>query len=504
MKTVSDTPVTLRSTSGVPGLDDILGGGFIPNRLYLIDGNPGAGKTTLAMQYMMEGARRGEKCLYVTLSETREELESVAVSHGWSLAGVEILELIANETELNTDTQLTMYHPAEVELNQTTRTIIEHVNQVNPSRVVVDSLAELRMLAQNSLRYRRQILALKQFFIGRQSTVLLLDDHTASGTDKQLQSIAHGVIDLEQVAVEFGGQRRRLRVIKFRASGYRGGFHDFSIERGGLVTFPRLVAAEHATEFASSTIASGVTALDLLLGGGPDRGTSTLLIGPAGAGKSTVAIQYAVAAAQRGDHAAIFAFDESTALMAARLDSMGIRFSEGRKKGQVRVKQVDPAELSPGEFTYLVRRAVEEDGAKVIVIDSLNGYLNAMPEERFLVIQLHELLTYLGNQGVTTLMVVAQHGLMGSGMKSPIDASYLADSVVVIRYFENAGHVKKAISVLKKRSGVHEESIRELRFTPKGIELSEPLREFQGILTGVPWRVDHSRGATSFGGGDLE
>jgi circadian clock protein KaiC len=497
----TEVAAATRSTTGVPGLDDILGGGFTPNRLYLIDGDPGAGKTTLALQYLREGARLGEKCLYVTLSETREELESVAASHAWSLEGVEILELIANETELNTDTQLTMYHPSEVELNQTTRTVIETVNRTNPQRVVIDSLAELRMLAQNSLRYRRQILALKQFFIGRQSTVLLLDDQTATGTDKQLQSIAHGVVDLEQLAPEFGGQRRRLRVVKFRASGYRGGYHDFNIERGGIVTFPRLVAAEHGQEFSNSMIKSGVSTLDSLLGGGPHRGTSTLLIGPAGVGKSTIAVQYAVAAAERGDHAVIFSFDESTTLLAARLDSMGIRFSEGRKKGQVRVKQIDPAELSPGEFTYMVRRAVEEDGAKIVVIDSLNGYLNAMPEERFLVIQLHELLSYLSNQGVTTLMVIAQHGLMGAGMQSPIDASYLSDSVVVLRYFEHAGHVKKAISVLKKRSGMHEDSIRELRFSSKGIELSEPLEEFQGILTGVPWRLRQPESGAQTEGG---
>jgi circadian clock protein KaiC len=478
-----------RSKTGILGLDDILSGGFLPHRLYLVDGDPGAGKTTLALQYLMEGARRGEKCLYITLSETKEELLAGATSHGWSLEGIDIVELISDEHDLSADTQITMYPAAETELHETTRRILQAVETTNPSRLVFDSLSELRLLAQSSLRYRRQILALKQFFIGRKCTVMLLDDKTSEGSDLHLQSIAHAVLSLEQLAPIFGAARRRLRVIKFRGTDYRGGYHDFAIRRGGLEVFPRLVAVEHKEDFPRERIKSGVTALDALLGGGPDRGTSTLLMGPAGCGKSTIAVQYAVAAAERGDHAVIFAFDESADTLEARSTALGIKFKEGRDAGQVHVQQIDPAELSPGEFAYMVRHAVQVDKARVLVIDSLNGYMNAMPEEQFLTAQLHELLTFLGREGVTTLMVVAQHGMLGTNMQTPVDTSYLADSVVLLRYFEYAGKVKKAISVVKKRSGEHEQSIRELRFSSEGIHLSEPLTQFRGILTGIPQEI---------------
>jgi len=485
----SNALVQDRSGTGIAGLDDILNGGLIPNRLYLVDGNPGAGKTTLSLQFLLEGVRLRETCLYITLSETKEELIAGAESHGWKLDGIEIIELLAEEKDLDGDSQVTMYHPSEVELNETTRKVLEAVQRTNPRRVVFDSLSEMRLLAQNSLRYRRQILALKHFFIGRNCTVLLLDDRTSEGTDLQLQSIAHGVISLEQLAPNYGGARRRLRIMKFRGTDYRDGYHDFTIATGGLFVFPRLVASEHSEPFPAERIQSGVTALDALLGGGPDRGTSTLLMGPAGCGKSTIAVQYAVAAAARGDHAVIFAFDESRATLETRSSALGIKFHEGIKAGQVKIHQVDPAELSPGEFVQRVQQAVEKDHARVIVIDSLNGYMHAMPEERFLTAQLHELLSYLGRQGVTTLMVVAQHGMMGTTMTSPVDTSYLADSVVLLRYFEYAGKVKKAISVVKKRSGPHEETIRELRFSRNGIDLSEPLVQFRGILTGVPETV---------------
>ncbi|HET6880683.1 MAG TPA: ATPase domain-containing protein [Pirellulales bacterium] len=480
-----------RSRTGIPGFDDVLGGGLIPHRLYLVDGNPGAGKTTLSLQYLLEGLREGEKCLYITLSETKEELIAGATSHGWSLDGIDIVELIADEHDFDGDAQVTMYPAAEVELHETTKRILDAVEANNPSRVIFDSLSELRLLAQSSLRYRRQILALKQFFIGRACTAILLDDKTSEGSDIHLQSIAHGVISLEQLAPMYGANRRRLRVMKMRGSDFRGGFHDFAISRGGLKVYPRLVATEHQQEFTPQSVKSGISALDALLGGGPDRGTSTLLMGPAGAGKSSVAVQYAVAAAAQGDHAVIFSFDESTATLEARSESLGIRFRQGAAAGHVRVRQIDPAEVSPGEFAHLVRHAVEADGAKVVVIDSLNGYMNAMPEERFLTAQLHELLTYLGRQGVMTLMVVAQHGMVGSHMHSPVDTSYLADSVVLFRYFEHGGKVKKAISVVKKRSGPHEESIRELWFNEKGIHLSEPLTQFRGILSGIPVEVSH-------------
>ena len=497
--TQDNAPAGDRCRTAVPGLDDILSGGFIPHRLYLVHGDPGAGKTTLAMQYLMEGAARGEKCLYITLSETKEELLAGAASHGWSLEGVDIVELTADEHDLDTDSQITMYPAAETELHETTKRILEAVREINPSRVVFDSLSELRLLAQSSLRYRRQILALKQFFIGRKCTVMLLDDKTSEGSDLHLQSIAHAVISLEQLAPVYGAARRRLRVIKFRGTDYRGGYHDFAIRRGGLAVFPRLIATEHQSDFPRDRIPSGVTALDTLLGGGPDRGTSTLLMGPAGSGKSTIAAQYAVAAAARGEHAAIFAFDESAAILKARSNALGIELTEGSELGQVQVQQIDPAELSPGEFVALVREAVERDHASIVVIDSLNGYMNAMPEEHFLTAQLHELLTYLGRRGVTTLMVVAQHGLIGTSMDSPVDTSYLADSVVLLRYFEYGGKVKKAISVVKKRGGEHEESIRELRFSSEGIALSEPLSQFRGILTGVPQEIAAANAPASNG-----
>ncbi len=479
-----------RSGTGIAGLDDILGGGLPSRRLYLLDGDPGAGKTTLSLQYLLEGVKAGEKCLYVTLSETREELIEGARSHGWSLEGIDIVEMGADEGELDSESQVTMFSQSEVELAATIGRVLDAVARVNPQRVVFDSLSELRLLAQSSLRYRRQILALKSFFIGRHCTVLLLDDHTSEDSDLQLQSIAHGVISLEQYAPLYGAARRRLRVIKLRGAEYRGGYHDFSIQRGGLQVYPRLIAAEHGDTFSKGPIRSGIATLDTLLGGGPERGTSTLLLGPAGSGKSTIAVQYAVAAAERGDHAVIFAFDESLHTLRSRTKGLGIRLEEGTLSGQITLRQIDPAELSPGEFVQLVRNSVERDAATVVVIDSLNGYLNAMPDEKFLINQLHELLSYLGRLGVTTIMVAAQHGLVGSHMSSPVDTSYLADSVVLLRFFEHGGKVKKAISVVKKRSGAHEETIRELRFSSStGIVLSEPLTQLRGILTGVPVEI---------------
>ncbi len=484
-----------RAKTGISGLDDILNGGLIPHRLYLLEGSPGAGKTTLSLQFLREGVRTGEKCVYITLSETKEELLAGAKSHGWTLEGIEIVELVASETELDGDEQLTMYPSSEVELQETTSRVLEAVERLKPARLIFDSLSELRLLAQSALRYRRQILALKQFFVGRRCTVLLLDDNTSEVGDLQLQSIAHGVLSLDQLTPAYGAARRRLRVLKFRGTDFRGGYHDFVIREGGLEVFPRLIAAEHGEPFEHGPIRSGVTALDQLLGGGPDRGTSTLLIGPAGSGKSTIAVQYAVAAAARGDHAAIFAFDESPRTLEIRAAAMGIALNAGRQCGQVRLQQVDPAELSPGEFVSLVRNAVEVDRARVVVIDSLNGYLQAMPDEQFLIAQMHELLTYLGRQGVTTIMVVAQHGMLGNNMQAPVDTSYLADCVVLLRFFELAGKVKKAISVLKKRSGAHEESIREMHFDSEGIHLSDPLVQLRGILTGVPQDLNETAAA---------
>ncbi len=476
--------------SGNAGLDDILFGGFTPHRVYLIEGDPGSGKTTLALQFLLDGVARGEKGLYVTLSETKDELTAVAESHGWSIDGLQVCELIPSEQNLLPDAQTRMFHPSEVELNETTRIILKEVEQCKPRRIVFDSLSELRLLAQNPLRYRRQVLALKQFFIGRESTVLLLDDRTSETGDLQLQSIAHGVITLEQLAPEYGAERRRLRVIKMRGRKYRGGFHDFTIVRGGLDVFPRLVAADHAVGNQEGQLTSGIEGLDSLVGGGFDRGTSVLLVGPAGSGKSTIAAQFASAAADRGEHAAIFAFDESVHTLRVRSAGLGMSLNKHLESGMVSAQQIDPAELSPGEFAHLVRRAVEERDARVIIIDTLNGYLNAMPGENFLAVQLHELLTYLGQKGVVTFMVVAQHGLLGPAMQSPIDASYLADSVMLARYFEAAGKLRRAVSVVKKRSGAHETNLRELSMDSRGIHIGEPLSGFHGVLTGTPDFLD--------------
>jgi circadian clock protein KaiC len=479
--------------TGVAGLDAILRGGLTTDRLYLVEGVPGSGKTTLALQFLLEGARNGEAVLYVTLSESAEELRSVASSHGWSLEQIGVRELVASEESLQPDQQYTMFHPSEIELGEATRQVLAEVDRLNPKRVVFDSLSELRLLAGNPLRYRRQILALKQYFAGRHCTVLLLDDMTGSDQDLQVQSIAHGVIRLEQMYPEYGKERRRLLVVKYRGIGFRGGYHDYIIRKGGLSVFPRLEAGSHRPGPSLVKLPSGLAELDLLLGGGIERGTSTLIVGAAGSGKSSLASQFAVAAAERGDKAAMFMFDESIETLLSRCDGLNMALRKHVLSGQVSTRQIDPAELSPGEFAHAIRDAVELDHASVVVIDSLNGYLNAMPEERFLIIQLHELLTFLGQANVATVLISAHHGLIGSQMLSPVDASYLADSVILMRYFENDGEVRQAISVMKKRGGQHERTIREFRMHDGKITVGPPLRDFRGVLTGVPIFIEPSR-----------
>lgn len=493
-----------RIHTGVPGMDDVLHGGLIPDRLYLIDGNPGSGKTTFALQFLLEGKQQGERCLYVTLSESKDELLEGAESHGWSLDGIDIVELMPDHQDaLHGDGQLTMIHPSDVELTETMNKILEAIGQTSPTRIVFDSLSEMRLLAQSSLRYRRQILALKQFFAGRHCTVLMLDDRTAEAHDLQLHSIAHGVVGLYMEPQPYGQARRQTSVIKFRGSDFASGYHDFAIRREGLTVFPRLIASEHASEFTKSLIASGVRSLDALLGGGVERGTSTLLVGPPGSGKSTIALQYAAAAAARGDHAACFMFDETKTALITRSQGLGLNIVEGSGPGQIMLRQIDPVEIAPGEFAATVQHSVEQDGARVVIIDSLNGYLNAMSQQNFLTAQLHELLSYLSNKGITTFMVVAQHGMLGSNMSTPVDASYLADSVIMLRYFEHCGSVKKAISVMKKRTGGHEESIRQLWFDQNGVHLSEPLLQLRGVLTGVPVEIGQSEGTSLKGPGRI-
>ncbi len=479
---IEDLP---RISTGNSGLDDILGGGFDRNRMYLYEGRPGTGKTTIALEFLLEGARQGERVLYITLSETKLELELVAKRHGWSLDGVSIYELVPPESSLDPDRELTVLHPAELELSETTRMVFDHVASLNPSRVVFDSLSELRLLAQNPLRYRRQVLALKHYFAKRQCTVVLLDDLSSADNDLQLHSISHGVVYLEQVAIDYGAERRRLRVVKMRGIEFRGGYHDFTIRKGGLSIFPRLVAAEHRQPFVSEIASSGNAEVDALLGGGLERGTNALFIGAAGVGKSSLALSYAIAAGQRGEHAVFFAFDEGRGTIEARAQTLGLPLGGLLDSGRIRFQQIDPAELSPGEFAANVRRSVEADGARVVIIDSLNGYLNAMPDGRFLILQMHELLSYLGQQGVVTILVLAQHGLVGP-MDTPLDISYLSDAVVMLRYFEHAGTVRRAVSVVKKRSGNHEHTIREFRLTSSGLFVGPPLTQFNGVFSGTP------------------
>jgi circadian clock protein KaiC len=472
-------------STGIEGLDDVLAGGLDPDSLYLVEGRPGTGKTTLGLHFLLDGVRRGEKGLYITLSESERELRVVAARHGWSLENVLIYELTPPEAMIAPDQELTVFHPVETELSETTNVILEQVRHHAPARVVFDSLSEMRLLAQSPLRYRRQILALKHFFAGRSCTVLMLDDLSQSSDESHLHSIAHGVIALEQVALDYGAERRRLRVSKMRGMAFRGGYHDFTIQLGGLAVFPRLIAAEHHTDFAGEATSSGDEALDAMLGGGLHRGTSTLLIGGAGVGKSTVAPKYAVAAAERGEHAVIFAFDEGLGTIFARSNALGIGLKRHVDTGLITLRQIDPAEMAPGEFASIVRFAVERDSAKTVIIDSLNGYFNAMPDERFLVLQMHELLSYLNQLGVITIVVLAQHGLVGV-MRAPVDISYLSDNVMQLRYFEAEGMLRRAISVVKMRSGAHETAIREFQLRKGGLVVGPPLRDFRGIFSGTP------------------
>ncbi len=477
---------TERFATGITGLDDILGGGLASNHLYLIEGDPGTGKTTIALQFLLEGARRGQKGLYVTLSESKIELVEVAESHGWSLGAIDVFEMTSEEDHLNPEAQYTVFHPSEIELADTTSAVLSEVDRLQPVRVVFDSLSELRLLARDSLRYRRQIMGLKRYFSGRNCTVLLLDDRTAEGHDLQLQSIAHGVIMLESVEREYGIKRRRLEIRKMRGSSFREGFHDYTIMRGGVEVYPRLIASEHHLMFSPSRLKSGLQALDDLLGGGIDSGTSTLLLGPAGCGKSTIALCYAVSTVKEGGRAALFSFDETSATLTVRGRGLGMDVDEHVESGGLFLRQVDAAELSPGQFVHEIRELVEKRELKLLVIDSLNGFLNAMPGEKFLAMQLHELLGYLGQKGVRTIMTMAQHGFVGANIDTPVDVSYLADTVLLFRYFEGAGELKQALSVIKKRSGEHERTIRELVMKDGVIQVGKVLTEFEGVLTGSP------------------
>jgi len=471
--------------TGVPGLDDILLGGLATHRVFLLEGSPGTGKTTMALRFLVEGARAGERGLYVTLSETAVELRATAAAHGWNLDDqIEIFEVVPPESLLDADQQQSLLYSSDLELGETTRLIFEAVERSKAQRIVLDSLSEIRLLAQSSLRYRRQILALKHYFARHGATVLMLDDLTTDTLDKTVHSVAHGVIRLEESTPDYGAERRRLRVVKYRAQGFRGGYHDFVIRAGGARVFPRLVAAEHRRDFKRGRIGTGIPALDGLLGGGIEQGSSTLLLGPAGSGKTILAWQFVAEAIRKGDKAAMFLFDEEIGLLFDRAKPMGFDFEAMRATGRLQITQLDAAETSPGEFAHDVKRAAGDPAMKTLVIDSLNGYQASMPQENSLVLHMHELIQYLNRTGVSTFLTVAQHGLVGE-MKSPVDVTYLADAVILFRFFEAQGSVRRAISVIKKRGGKHEDTIREF-WIDGGLHIGEPLTQFHGILRGTP------------------
>ncbi len=480
-----NTSLSSRLLTDVSGLDEILYGGLQRNNVFLVEGDPGTGKTTLALQFLLSGSAQGERGLLLTLSESRRELNSIARSHGWSLDSIDIVELIPAEANLNPEESYTFFHPEEIELADTVQALNLEIEKARPARVVLDSLAELRLLAQDTRHYRRQILALKKHLTGRDITVLLLDDRTSAAKERQLHSVVHGVISLERLSREYGRIRRRVEISKMRGAAFMEGFHDYTIETGGLRIFPRLIAAGDHAPFDRESILSGVEELDNLLGGGLDRGSSTLITGPAGCGKSTLALKYAIGAANRGEHVGMYTFEESKTSLLARTETLGIPLRAAIEDGRIDVEQIDPAELSPGEFAARVRHSVENQGARMIVIDSLNGYLAGMPQEEFLTLQMHELLSFLNERGVVTILVLAQHGVFE--LENSVDLSYMADTIVLLRFFEARGEVRKAVSVVKKRTSGHERTIRELEIVPEaGIRVGRPLTAFQGVLTGVP------------------
>jgi circadian clock protein KaiC len=478
------TDALAQASSGIEGLDYLMHGGFPARRMHLIEGAPGTGKTTLALQFLLAARDRGERTLYVTLSETADELSAVAESHGWSLDGIELQQLAPVPDRAAEE--YTLYHPAEVELADLTKTVLERADALQPACVVLDSLSELRLLARDPLRYRRQVLGLKEFFASRGATVLILDDHSVGDDDLQLRSIAHGVVSLEHLPFEYGRARRHLRIVKMRGMSVTEGFHDFVIRRGGLAVFPQLVAKPGGTPASDQPIRSGLSELDALIGGGLTWGTTTLFVGPAGVGKSTVVAQYLCGAANPTAKAAVFLFDERLKTFVARSDALGMHATERIASGHLIPLQIDPGVTAPGEFAHRVRRLVDEEDVRLVGIDTLNGYLNAIPTADAPIVRMHELLSFLNERSVSTLIALAQHGTVGAVMPVPVDLSYLADAIVLFRFFEAQGRIRKAISVVKKRTGSHETAIRELTIGPARLHVGEPLTAFHGVLTGIP------------------
>jgi circadian clock protein KaiC len=483
-----------KAAMGIAGLDDVLAGGLSRAGIFLLEGEPGCGKTTVALQFLLNGCAAGEKCLYITLSETEQELRAGAASHGWSLPeNLVVRELIPAESLMKGESQ-SLFYASDLELSEASAQIYAAVDRVQPSRLVIDSLSEIRLLAQSSLRYRREILTIKHHFAKLRTTVLLLDDLTADVADKTVHSIAHGVIQLQQYYPNYGAERRRLRILKYRGQKYRGGYHDLTIGTGGINVFPRLIAAEHRSEFPRTPISTGIPPFDALMGGGVDSGSSTLIMGPAGTGKSLIAVTFAMAAVARGEQAALFIFDEELGLLFDRMQQLGIDLQGPREQGKLRIEQIDAAELSPGEFAHRVRKMVDDEKIKTVIVDSLNGFQASMTEESSVLLHIHELLQYLNRQGAATFLTMAQHGLVGQ-MTTPTDVTYIADTVILLRYFEALGHVRRAISCIKKRTGRHETTIREYHIGAGGLTVDEPLTQFQGVLQGIPNVLDFQRAA---------
>ena len=497
MRTSSDE--SSRITSGIPGLDEILNGGVPRKTLLLIEGRPGSGKTTIALQFLLQGVREGETCLLITNAESAQQLDWIAATHGWKLDGIHVSEWRESADSAGEDAEdYTLFAEAEVEVGETLQYLYAEIERVQPTLLVIDTISALRVLAPTPAFYRRQLRRIREFLSTRSCTTLILDDASTGEKDARSQTLADGIIELNQVDFTYGMDRRRLRVRKLRGSTYVTGAHDFSITTGGIVLYPRLVARTHAKGGALEPLSSTIAELDRLSGGGLPRGTSTLMIGPAGTGKSTLSTIYALAAAGRGEKCCILLLDERIETHVARSQGLGLEIEAAMEAGSIRIQELNAAELSPGEIAHLLVRQVEEDDVGLVVIDTLNGYLHSAMEEPTVLLHLRELVAYLGRRNIVTLLTLTQHGIFGPAMLTPMDVSFLADNVFLLRYFEESGGIRQALSMVKKRTGQHERTIREFVLAPGSISVGPPLREFSGILTGTPYYRGSSLPDTSF------